>query len=248
VVAASYTLGFSGMLWLYPLLVANFYCLPRSSALVANLLIVVAIVPPMVDDVFVGLRVFATLGLVFMFGWVFSQQLERQRHQLARMALQDPLTGAGNRRALNAALEQAQYARRRYARPASLLLLDLDHFKRINDELGHQAGDRVLIGVAGFLAERLRRSDRLFRFGGEEFVILLPETREADALTLAEKLRRGCAELGVEGVARLTFSVGAAELEAEESVDGWLQRADEALYRAKSDGRDRVAAAKRAGA
>lgn len=248
VVAASHALDFSGLLWLYPLLVANFYCLPRVSALAINTVAIAAVTPVLLEDHYLGIRVLATLGLVFTFGWVFSKQLEHQRRQLARLALQDTLTGTGNRRALNQALAEARYAQRRYGRPVSLVILDIDHFKCINDELGHQAGDQVLAQVGQFLRQRLRQSDRVFRFGGEEFVALLPETPLAEAARLADELRRRCTELDVAGVERLTFSAGAAELGGDESVDGWLQRADEALYRAKAEGRDRVMTANRAGA
>lgn len=248
VVAAAYTLGFAGMVWLYPLLAANFFCLPRGSATTVNLICVGAILPVLYQDPYMGSRVLAALGLVFLFGWVFSRQLDQQRRQLARLALQDPLTGVGNRRALDYALERARYRLDRYQRPTSLIVLDLDHFKRINDELGHHVGDEVLARIAGFLRGRLRESDRLYRFGGEEFVIVMPETSEASAATVADELRRNCNAIEVAGVEALTFSAGTAELAAGESEAEWLGRADAALYRAKAAGRNRVLAANLPGA
>lgn len=243
VVLVTYVLGDSGLLWLYPLMVANFYCLPRSSALTMNTVVVAAVAPELLADPYMGVRVLATLGLVFMFGWVFSRQLEQQRRQLAELGLTDTLTGTGNRRALDLALDQVLQASQRYGRPASLVILDLDRFKRINDRFGHRTGDEVLVRVAAYLQERLRRSDRAFRFGGEEFVVILPETPLGEAMKVADALRLGCRELEWLEIERLTLSAGVAQLDGDEGAPAWMQRADDALYRAKAEGRDRVVSA-----
>jgi diguanylate cyclase (GGDEF)-like protein len=247
-VTASFSIGLAGMLWVYPLVVAAFYSLPRRSALVINALVAASVIPVVADDPALGTRVVATVALVFLLGWVFSDQLDRQRRELARLAMQDTLTGAGNRRALDEALAQLHYHKARYSRPVSLLMLDLDHFKHLNDRIGHQGGDQVLSDVAAHLMGRLRRSDRVFRFGGEEFVVVLTETSLPQAMCLSEELRDSCTSLRIAGGQQLTFSGGVAELGDAESIEDWLRRADQALYRAKAQGRNRILEAKRPGA
>lgn len=246
-VTASMAIGLWATVWLYPLVVAAFYCLPLPSALVVTGLSAASIIPAWAADPALGMRLAASAGLMLLLGWVFSSQLDRQRRDLARLALQDTLTGAGNRWALDEALAEHHYHKRRYGRPVTLVIIDLDRFKQINDRLGHQGGDRVLVDISAHLTNRLRRSDRVFRFGGEEFVVVLPETPLADAMQAAEDLRESCAELRVPGLGTLTFSGGAAELAEEETVEDWLRRADEALYRAKDQGRNRILEANRPG-
>jgi diguanylate cyclase (GGDEF)-like protein len=140
-------------------------------------------------------------------------------------------------------LHIAAEAFRRHRMPVGLLVMDLDHFKRINDAFGHEAGDSVLVDFARLVQSRCRAGDRLFRYGGEEFVLLLPGT-DADALRpLAEELRRAVAT-GLSGNGRgVTVSVGGAVLRPGEDNAHWLARADAAMYEAKRQGRDRVVVA-----
>ena len=164
--------------------------------------------------------------------------LERSR-QLWTQSVKDPLTGAFNRRymgeQLRGAVERADWV------TASLLLIDIDHFKAVNDRLGHAAGDSVLLGVAA-LARRLSRdSDVLFRLGGDEFVLYLPGVNRAGAAHIAERLRLAVAHSGLVPDGPLSVSIGLAELQRRDDADAWLHRADTALYAAKRGGRDRVA-------
>ncbi len=155
----------------------------------------------------------------------------------------DRLTGAWNRRRFEeAAAAEISLARRR-KQPVSILMLDLDHFKRINDSLGHDAGDAVLVGVARAWKEVLRASDPLVRWGGEEFLVLSPASRVEGALAIGAKLREALRALRFPGLGPVTVSVGVAEYGLGESLEAWTQRADQALYRAKAEGRDRVVAA-----
>lgn len=160
---------------------------------------------------------------------------------LTELAVTDPVTGLWNRRRstelLTAELENAQ----RHGRPLALLMIDIDHFKDINDTHGHQIGDHVLIDVARRLRENLRTTDVVGRWGGEEFVILLRYCGLGDARAAAEKLRRQIADVPFEGLCSLTVSVGAAELLPGEDLQSWLGRADAALYEAKRSGRNTVA-------
>ncbi|MNF76733.1 Diguanylate cyclase DosC [compost metagenome] len=161
-------------------------------------------------------------------------------------ALRDPLTDTGNRIAMEQTLQREVDLARRNLQPLSVLMLDIDHFKRINDQYGHGTGDEVLTAVATTLKARLRNVDMVFRFGGEEFLVLLSGTcREAAAL-VGERLRLGILELQylVQGhPLELSISLGCATLLPAESVDSLLRRADNALYVAKREGRNRLSMA-----
>jgi diguanylate cyclase (GGDEF)-like protein len=170
---------------------------------------------------------------------------ERRRIEqvLERLSRTDYLTKVLNRRAMAQRLEQEIARCQRTGHGFCLILMDVDHFKRINDAHGHDAGDAVLTGVAERLRASVREADELARWGGEEFLILLPETRLDEAQELAERLRRVLAESAVGPAKRalaVTGSFGLAEYRGGEDLDACVKRADEALYRAKGEGRDRV--------
>ncbi len=165
---------------------------------------------------------------------------KRMEQELRNLAVTDPLTGAMNRRYLMQALESETQRAQRYGRPLALIMFDLDHFKAINDTHGHDRGDAVLVAVVQQVRRRLRRSDTLARWGGEEFMVLLPETPFAHAITLAEALRRGLH--GKPGDSSVTASFGVAAYSPTETLDQWLKRVDDLVFQAKHAGRDRVAA------
>lgn len=170
-------------------------------------------------------------------------RLAEQRTLLQQQAASDPLTGLANRRTLQARLEEEVRRAERYRRPFSLLLIDIDHFKQINDRLGHAAGDLVLRGLVQELNSNTRHSDLLARYGGEEFVLLLPETDAPSACELAELLRQRVSSLPliIEGQpCPLTISVGCASLRENEAPAALIERADQAMYRAKRGGRNQV--------
>jgi len=163
--------------------------------------------------------------------------------QLRSMALHDELTGTYNRRFLYDELTKEVAMSNRYGTPTTLLLVDLDWFKGVNDRHGHLVGDAVLKEVVLLLQSRLRDTDTLSRFGGEEFVINLRMTSGADALILAERLRTLVEEHAFSSLPEgehLTISIGVAECRAGDDIDRWLGRADSACYEAKSTGRNRV--------
>jgi diguanylate cyclase (GGDEF)-like protein len=174
-----------------------------------------------------------TIGVVLM-------ATDRLRAELEHLATHDSLTGALNRRALIEAgtLELARC--RRNHQVMALLVMDLDHFKAINDTHGHQTGDRVLVDFAGRVTHLLRQVDRFGRFGGEEFVVLLPETSLAEARLVAERIRAEV-EAGNKELPACTVSIGVAVSGPDDlEVDGIVARADAAMYRAKEGGRNRV--------
>jgi diguanylate cyclase (GGDEF)-like protein len=140
-------------------------------------------------------------------------------------------------------LDEAVERQRRAQSPSSALLIDIDHFKRINDRLGHGAGDEALKGVVSIVRSRCRKLDMLFRQGGEEFLLLLPETRLGEAMVVAENLRYAIEHAPILRRDPVTVSIGASELRPEDSVKSWMKRVDQALYAAKKGGRNRVVAA-----
>ncbi len=188
----------------------------------------------------VALRFALTLGALIGVMNLILAALERLQERLTFEATRDALTGAYNRREMTAQLAAAVERQRRHAHPSTLLVLDLDHFKTVNDTLGHDAGDRVLQGLVGLVQARMRRTDTLFRTGGEEFVLLMPDTPVPEALTLAEALRTQIATAAWLPDRPVTASVGAAPLQPGQDVNAWLRAADQALYAAKAAGRNRV--------
>jgi two-component system cell cycle response regulator len=176
-------------------------------------------------------------------------QLEAANVLLERLATTDALTGLSNRRKLMERLEQELAKSRRYDEWVSLVLLDVDHFKRINDRFGHPVGDRVLAELAELIQERARETDVAARIGGEEFAVLLSSTGREGARELAEDLRERVEAHHFEGAGHVTVSLGVATAEPEKKRTGdspgskLLAAADAALYRAKGEGRNRVRAA-----
>jgi diguanylate cyclase (GGDEF)-like protein/PAS domain S-box-containing protein len=166
--------------------------------------------------------------------------LARANAELERIATVDPLTGACNRRHFDALLTGAAADSARTGQPSCLLLLDVDHFKKVNDTHGHRVGDRVLVELTSRVSQRLRANDALGRWGGEEFVVLVRAAGLADAVNVAEELRSIVMETPFGTAGAVTVSVGAAEWRAGEGIDGWMARADAAMYLAKAAGRNVV--------
>ncbi len=159
--------------------------------------------------------------------------------RLEREAMTDPLTGIGNRRMFNRLLEKEWHRCQRHGSALSLVLFDVDHFKRINDRWGHPKGDAVLRSLAALIERQLRGCDTVCRWGGEEFAVLLPETDADGAWKLAERLRRAAEDAELAGL-RVTISLGAAQCAPGERIPEWIARADRALYAAKQAGRNRA--------
>lgn len=161
-------------------------------------------------------------------------------------AQRDPLTGVYNRAALTETLARDVELAQRHRTPLSIIVLDIDHFKNINDTYGHAAGDCLLRGLVASANYSIRRCDMLFRFGGEEFVVLLNNTDEKGALRLAERIRRNVEKEDFQcggQVIRMTLSAGIAELQKKDVEARLFERADQALYCAKAEGRNCVRAA-----
>jgi diguanylate cyclase (GGDEF)-like protein len=171
------------------------------------------------------------------------QELEQALARIERLATHDELTGVYNRRRLNDALDVEIKRTQRYGSALAMCLIDIDHFKSINDTYGHHAGDIVLQSLSTAVRAQVRPTDLFGRYGGEEFLMILPQTPLEGALVVAERLRRTAETLQIEGLPaglRITVSAGVSVNRAGEPWSATLERADAALYCAKRDGRNRV--------
>lgn len=158
-------------------------------------------------------------------------------------AMRDPLTGTGNRAAMDNALHRELHLARRHQQDLSLLILDIDHFKKINDNWGHCCGDTVIKAVADAIQVAIRESDMLFRYGGEEFVLVLTNTDSAGARVIAERIRSAIEHLVIcynQQPLQVTVSGGVSTLNGDENIRNLFERADKALYEAKHRGRNRI--------
>ncbi len=160
--------------------------------------------------------------------------------QMTYLAFNDYLTGLPNRRGIERILQDEVERARRYNRPLSVVMVDLDYLKRINDTFGHDVGDRTLQEVADLLSREVRRTDRVGRWGGEEFLIVAPETDRKAAWVLAQRLKETLESHPLDQVGAVTASYGVASFRPSDTVQSLIKRADEALYRAKTGGRNRV--------
>ena len=174
------------------------------------------------------------------------QLLERSLDDMRQDAATDGLTRLANRRSFDTQLREVAGRAMNSGEPLMLLLIDIDHFKRVNDTWGHQTGDQVLRLVASTLASSARTSDFVARYGGEEFAVILPATRPDAAVAVAERVRRSfegreiVARTSGKTIGNLTLSAGGALYEPGERLSEWVERADQALYAAKKGGRNRV--------
>lgn len=208
--------------------------------------------PPMAqlydDPVF---RVFMFLDLGVVIGIAFclllmtqvrvEEELEHARLEAHRASLTDKLTGLRNRAHFEAEVDRRIQEADRFSDELSLLMIDIDRFKKINDGFGHHVGDRVLCQVAERISARLRASDLFCRWGGEEFVVLMRNSI-ADASVVAESLRKAIADRPLDIVGNVTISIGVSDRRGQEDSLAWMLRVDQALYRAKENGRNRVEA------
>lgn len=164
---------------------------------------------------------------------------------LTKLSREDPLTGLFNRRTLIGSLEEEMKRGQRYERPMSILMMDIDHFKTINDRWGHPVGDEVLKAFAATCQSTRRENDKIGRWGGEEFVMLLPETEPAEAERVGQRIRGLTAKMVINAkpadlAIQATVSVGLTTATADDNVETLINRADAAMYEAKALGRDRV--------
>ncbi len=230
-------------LWLFPLMIALAGLLPIPVALVAGIVSLVALVwvrenSANVEDIAEDAALIAT----WLISLAVMRLMTRQTDELADLALTDPLTGAYNRRYLLPQIQRNIADYQRYARLSTLLMVDIDHFKVINDKYGHAHGDKVLQSIVGLIDQRIRGVDMLFRLGGEEFVVLLSEVGSHNAARIADELRTNISRTDFSPAQQVTVSIGVCDVTQVNSADNWLKQVDEAMYSAKQQGRNRVVA------
>jgi diguanylate cyclase (GGDEF)-like protein len=234
--------GVIGALWCFPAILVFYFTLPEKLAWISNAGLYAIAVPLAFTqlELPVAARVAATLIGVSAMSAVFVRLMGEQQRALEIRAFSDALTGLHNRALLESTLEQAMEQSRRTGLPMTLLALDLDWFKSINDGLGHQAGDAALRGVADILRTRIRRSDRAFRLGGEEFLAFLYGTDQESGRQVAEDLRAAVATRPLVPGRNITVSIGVASYSGDRDWEEWLRRCDQNLYGAKAAGRNAV--------
>lgn len=234
--------GEPGLFWLYPCLVTTFFLAnPRIAVFLNVASVVVLMIHGGAFRSDVQMWSFAsTAFVVSACAYVFAHRNHDQRERLEHLATIDPLTGIKNRRSMDQELDLAAANAERTGLPYALVLLDIDHFKRINDEHGHGVGDDVLTDLVALLKQNTRKSDQLFRYGGEEFVLLLPGVDGIGLKAVMNNLQQVLRKYMKHPGGAVTASFGVALLRHGEGVDSWLARADAALYEAKETGRDRI--------
>lgn len=237
--------GINSFFWIYPLVLFNFFMVSPSRALTIMLIVLGSIaihynLSP--NSVFAGSyqmsEFLLTCLLSSLLTFIFAYKTQHQRERLEVLAAHDPLTGVYNRRIMTEKLYKAA-KHSRTSRVYSLLVMDLDHFKNINDTLGHKAGDQILIDFVHIVQTTMRENDLFFRHGGEEFALLLPDTDKQGLTIVADKLQKQVFSKLLSPAGSVSVSSGGAVLEENENWQDWLNRADEQLYLSKQAGRNR---------
>lgn len=240
--AVVYLFDTNMLMWTYPVTTAMFFVLKPRNAVRLNLLILLALAPRAIEFIDGSgiVTFYITLLGTNVLALTFAAGMRLSRSRLSVMAERDALTGARNRHSLEPMLEAALEKQRQQETPASLLVIDLDHFKEINDRFGHDVGDRALKEVAEILIHATRAGDDVFRYGGEELVVLANGAKSEPAGRLAEKLRQRIRRTPLESLGPLSVSIGVTEARSDDTPESWFRRADELMYRAKEEGRNRV--------
>lgn len=234
--------GINNASWLFPVVIAYYCMLEESKAWLANLITLTTIIPVIwwsttADTAFPFI---ASMIAVSLFSSIGARVTNSHHQSLETLATTDTLTGLLNRSLLKITLSQAIDQFRRAGTPMTLLFIDLDHFKLINDTYGHATGDQVLAQVGGLIKDTSRLSDTCFRLGGEEFLCLLYGSDLANGKRLAETLRQRIQASRMIDDQQVTASVGVASLESGENHEDWYKRVDDHVYSAKHNGRNRV--------
>ena len=236
-------LGFTGILWSYPAILGAYFMLTEKKAYLFNILFLLIIIPIIWINTenFIAIRATASLLLTSIITGLFTNRINKQQRELQNLATKDSLTSLYNRTTLEDTLEQAIEQNHRTGIPMSIAILDLDKFKNINDQYGHDQGDRTLKLISEVLQKRFRKVDKVFRLGGEEFLVLLYNTDKQSGLFIAEEVRALIENTSIDGI-NITASIGVASIIENDNWQNWIKRADEKQYQAKLLGGNRIAA------
>ena len=237
-------LGISGTYWCYSTVLLYYFMMSERQAWISNFVFALLNIPLawQILETHEAIRFTVTFLLVCIYSAIFLRVITRQYSELHELAIRDKLTGLYNRLLLQDSLAQAIHQTNRTNTAFTLISIDIDYFKAINDELGHDIGDHVLMQLGAFLKDFFRDSDKAFRVGGEEFLILLYNTDEANSIDIAERLRRDIENLSLIPGRMVTVSIGVAGLGSTKDWKQWVKVCDKNLYEAKNSGRNRVVA------
>lgn len=236
------TANVSAIFWVYPAITGAFVLLGSRMALPLSIIFIIltiALALPMIPTFYFFNMLFSLILLCVSVS-IFSVRAETVNKQLIELVDIDPLTNLKNRRSLKGQLVNEITLHKNNIYQSSLLILDLDHFKKINDIYGHTIGDSILVKFSNMLKNSVRETDKVYRYGGEEFIIIANNTRLENAGKLAEHLRQTTEKILTVNNKPVTVSIGVAEVDIEDTDVSWLHRADHALYKAKDSNRNAV--------
>jgi len=244
IVTAVHQLGVAGSYWATLGVIAFYFILPPKPAWIANFIFIVIIFPTawgaLEPDI--AARFFAVILGISFFIYLSISEIYKQHYLLKSQAITDSLTGLNNRLLLQSSLDNGISQSHRSNTPMAILMLDIDHFKNINDQFGHDVGDMVLKETGALLAKSFRSSDSVFRIGGEEFLVIIYNTDKASAFIVAEEFRQEYEKLSLIADYTVTISIGVSSLQADMDWEKWMKQCDENMYRAKNKGRNQVSA------
>jgi diguanylate cyclase len=235
-------LGSNDLFFFYPTIISTFFLIPPAAALILSLIaisVVVFFLSPLMA-LFPLIKVLLSLIATAAFTYTFAWQRNRQKNELHALSQVDQLTGTGNRRALREQLEALVHSHQRDQQPMSLIIIDIDNFKSVNDKAGHASGDEVLVRLTKLVETRIRVTDHLYRYGGDEFMVLANHSNLETTRILAEDIRVLIYNSHLVDQGAISVSIGVSQYQAGEKPDEWLVRADNAMYSAKSSGKNAV--------
>jgi len=237
-----YYLGVGIIYWIYPISIALTYLLSLRTALIFNLaLFVIGCGFCILNmDAFSAFRVSLSLLITILMSSLIEMHINMLHQNLSDESVRDPMTGALNRRQLSTHLDASLANKKRNQVDSAILMFDIDHFKQINDNFGHDVGDKVIKELVSIIDVHSREVDMLFRVGGEEFILLMNDIKISDAHNFAEKLRIFIEASRIIENHPITVSIGICESFQNISSDAWMKNADTTLYEAKTSGRNQV--------
>ncbi len=237
---AVYHRGVESVFWVFPIIATSIFVLPMRAALFFSITLTtsVSILMFLEMNPTVALRASLSLGITIILNCVVVNVIQELQNKLRRSSEEDPLTGLANRRQLDNAIMAVLNTFTRTSKPATILLIDIDSFKTINDGFGHDAGDRVIQSVASTIESNTRQSDSAFRLGGDEFLVLLNGVDWSEARAIAENIRHEVEMLSDAESFPVSISIGASVVYRRADKSSWMKRADAAMYQAKMNGRN----------
>lgn len=241
-VAGLFLQGSTIVFWYYPFAFIVLSIATHKHARIMLLLSAALLIPSAfyAIDLPFAVRFAVTYTMVCILGDIVVGLLDKVQAQQVKLVITDPLTGAYNRRSMLSRLGEAAESCRRGIGSASLIAIDIDNFKKINDSLGHEAGDTALKGLVTTLLQRKRKLDEVFRTGGEEFIVLAHNIEPGQSIPFAESLRAAVEHSEILTGQPITVSIGVVDYANDENIDNWIRRADQNLYEAKARGRNCV--------